>query len=114
MTRAPAAAARNTKSAAEGEVIMTDDELEQTIKGVSEELDKLYNSEKPLTKQEKRHKQILSLQKATLLKMKEARAKKDTIKEGDLALTYGLLVTMGEKHPFLMTFLRTKFRWNVF
>jgi len=93
---------------------MTDEELERTIQEVSEELDKLYNSEKPLTKKEKRHRQILPLQKETLLKMKEARARKDTIQEGDLALTYGLLTTMGEKHPFLMSFLRTKFKWNVF
>jgi len=114
MTPAPAAAARNTKNAVESETIMNDEELQQTIQDLTESIDKLTNSEKPLTKAEKRHRQILSLQKETLLKMKEARAKNDTIQERNLAVDYGLLTTMGEKHPFLMSFLRTKFKWNVF
>jgi len=114
MTPAPAAAARNTKSAAEGKTIMTDEELEQTIQEVSEELDKLYNSDQPLTKAEKRHRQILSLQKQILQEIKEARAKNDTIQERNLAVDYGLLISMGEKHPFLTGFLRTRFKWHVF
>jgi len=114
MTPAPAAAARNIKSAAEGKIIMTDEELQRAIQEVSKELDKLSNREKPLTKKEKRHRQILSLQKETLQKIKEARAKNDTIQERALTIDYGLLTSMAEKHPFLTGFLRSKFKWHVY
>ena|GEM_PF-1632846 len=114
MTPAPAAAAKNIKNAAEGETKVTDEELHQITQKISDELDKLYNSEKPLTKEEKRHRQILSLRKQTLQKIREARQKGDAFQERDLAVAYGLLTSLGEKHPFLATFLRTKFRWNVY
>jgi len=93
---------------------MTDEELQRTIEEVSEELDILYNSDKPLTQAEKRHRQILSLQKQILQEIKEARAENDTIQERNLAVDYGLLISMGEKHPFLTGFLRTRSKWNVF
>jgi len=93
---------------------MTDKELQRAIQAVSRSLDKLTNSEKPLTKKEKRHSQILSLQKETLQKIKEARAKNDFMEERDLTVTYALLTSMGEKHPFLMGFLQTKFKWHVY
>ena len=114
MTPVLAAAARNINIAAEGETIVTDEELQRAIQKVSKSLDKLYNSEKPLTKAEKRRKQILSLQKQTLQKIKEARRNGDTVEERALSIDYGLLTSMGEKHPFLMSFLRTKFKWQVF
>jgi len=114
MTPAPAVAARNIKSAAEGKIIMTDKELQRAIQKVSRSLNKLSNSEKPLTKAEKRHRQILSLQKETLQKIKEARAKNDFSQENDLTVTYGLLTSLGEKHPFLMGFLQSKFKWHVY
>lgn len=114
MTPVPAAAVRNTKSAAEGKIIMTDKELQRAIQAVSKSIDKLYNSEKPLTKKEKRHRQILSLQKETLQKIKEARAKNDFMQERALTIDYGLLTTMAEKHPFLMGFLQSKFKWHVY
>jgi len=93
---------------------VTEEELQKAIQEASEELDKLYNSEKPLTKKEKRRKQIVSLQKEILQKMNEARQKGDTFQERDLAVTYGLLTSVGEKHPFLAGFLRSRFKWNVF
>ena len=93
---------------------MTDEELQQEIQNISEAIDRLSNSDKPLTKQEKRRKHILLLKKETLQKIREARAKKDLMQERDLTVTYGLLTSMGEKHPFLTGFLRSKFRWHVF
>ena len=93
---------------------MTDEELQQELQDISESLDKLSNSDKPLTEQEKRRKHILLLKKETLQKIREARVKKDLMQERDLTVTYGLLTSMGEKHPFLTGFLRTKFRWHVF
>ena len=114
MTPAPAVAARNIKSAAEGKIIMTNEELQRAIQKVSRSLDKLSNSEKPLTKKEKRHSQILSLQKEALQKIKAARAKNDFMEERDLTVDYALLTSLGEKHPFLMGFLRSKFKWHVY
>lgn len=114
MTPVPAVAARNTNIVAEGETKVTNEELQQITQKISDELDKLYNSEKPLTKKEKRHRQILSLQKQTLQQIKEARQKGDAFQERDLTITYGLLTSLGKKHPFLASFLRTKFRWNVY
>lgn len=114
MTPALAAAARNINIAAEGESIVTDEELQKAMQKVSKSLDKLYNTEKPLTKKEKRRRQILSLQKQTLQKIKEARAKNDFRQERSLSIDYGLLTTMAEKHPFLASFLRTRFKWHVY
>jgi len=93
---------------------MTDEELQQELQNLGESLDKLSDPDKPLTAKEKRHRQILSLQKETLQKIKEAREKNDFMQERDHMVTYGLLTSMGEKHPFLMSLLRSKFRWHVF
>ena len=114
MTPAPAAAARNTKNAAEGEIIMTDKELQQTIQELTESIDKLSDVDKPLTKEEKRRSLILLLKKETLQKIKEAREKHDTMQENAHTVTYGLLISIGEKHPFFMHFLGSKFKWTVF
>ena len=113
MTPAPVAAARNTKSAA-GNRIMTDEELQRELQNISESLDRLADSDEPLTKQEKRRKQFLLLKKQTLQQIKQAKEKKDFIQESDHTVTYGLLTSVGEKHPFLMGLLRSKFKWHVF
>ena len=57
---------------------MTDEELQQTIQELDEDMDKLSDSDKPLTRKEKRRKQILVLKKETLQKIKTAREKHDT------------------------------------
>jgi len=93
---------------------MTDEELQRTMQELSESIDELSNRDKPLSKQEKKRKQILSLQKEILQKIKEARAKNDIMQERDLTVTYGLLTSIGEEHPFLMHFLRAKFKWHVY
>jgi len=93
---------------------MTDKELKQTIQDLTKSIDKLTNSDKPLTGIDKRRKQILSLRKEILQQIKEARAKNDSMKERDLTLDYGLLSSMGEKHPYLIGLLRSKFKWQVF
>ncbi len=113
MTPAPAAVARNTRNAAENK-IMTDEELQRELQNISEAIDRLSKADEPLTSKERRHRQILLLQKETLQRIKEARAKKDFMQERDQTVTYGLLTSMGEKHPLLMSFLRSKFRWHIF
>ena len=111
MNRAPAAQARNTNIAAEGNImLMTDEEIQQTIQELSESIDKLSNSDKPLTKEERRHKNILLLRKETLQKIMEARKNNDLHREAMHAIDYGLLTTIAEKHPFVTQLIMSKLR----
>ncbi len=93
---------------------MTDEELQQTIQEVSESLDKLSDPDQPLTKEEERRRRILLYKKEILQKIKEAREKNNIRQEHAHTLTYGLLTSLGAKHPYLMYLLQSKFRWNVF
>ena len=93
---------------------MTDEELQQTIQEVSENLDKLSDPDQPLTKKEERRRRILLYNKEILQKIKEAREKHDIRQEHIHTLTYGLLTSLGEKHPYLMYLLQSKFRWSIF
>ena len=93
---------------------MTDQELQQAIKEVGERLDKLPESEESLTREERQRRQLLLLEKETLQKIQEAREKRNISKELSHTVTYGLLTSLGEKHPFLMYLLQAKFRWNIF
>ena len=108
------AVVKSTNAVAEGEIIMTDEELQQTIQELSEGIDKLSDPDKPLTKEESRRQQILLLRKETLQKIKEAREKRNVTQEMAHAVTYALLTSLGEKHPYLMYLLQSKFRWSVF
>ena len=97
---------------------MTDQELEETIKEISESLEKLFNSEEPLTKDEKRHRRMLQAKKQLLRNIKKARAKNDRDAEVRINIEYTLLTWIGEKHPvllmFLMPLVRSRYGWTVF
>lgn len=93
---------------------MTDEELQQTMQEISESLEKLSDPDQPLTKEESKRQRILLLKKELLQRIKEARAGKNVNQEMAHTITYGLLTSLGEKHPFLMYLLQGKFRWNVF
>ena len=114
MTPAPAAAVKNTKSAAEGKVMLTDDELQQELQNISESIDKLSDSDDSHTKQEKRRKHILLLKKEALLRIKQAKEKGDTNQELKSNMDYGLVTAFGERHPLLLHLARIKFRGNIF
>ena len=70
MTPAHAAAARNTKNAVEGKIIVTDEELQQTIQSLTESIEKLSDPDKPLTREEERRRQVFILEKETLQQIK--------------------------------------------
>ena len=94
---------------------MTDEELQQTIQDVCENIDKLSDPDKPLTKEEKQHRQRLLFRKEVLYKIEEAKAKQDKDEELHHAMTYGLLTSWGERHPYLMYLMSSKFgRWSFF
>ena len=93
---------------------MTDEELEQEIQNLSEAIDKLSKSKEPLTKQEKRRKHILPLQKDILQRMQQAKEKKDRNQELKCNMDYALLEEFGEKHPLLLHLARIKLRGHIF
>ncbi len=80
----------------------TDEQLRQTTGEVTAELDRLYNLERPLTKEEKKFRSRMQMRKYVLEKIKEAKDRGLTSDEMYNSTMYGLLVPWGEKHPFLM------------
>ena len=94
---------------------MTDAELQKEIKDVSESMDKLSKSDKPLTKEEKQHEQRLLVRKDVLYQIKEAKEKQKQGEEIRHTMTYALLTSWGERHPYLMYLMSSKLsRWNYF
>ena len=93
---------------------MTNEELQRELQNISEAIDRLSNSDEPLTKQEKRRKHILLLKKETLQKIKEAREKNQKDQELLHTANYGLLTSLGEKHPYLMHLIKSNLRWSSF
>ena len=87
---------------------MTNEEINELIQELSEEIDKLSDPEKTLTKKEKRHQNIILMERETLEKLKEAKEKGKSQQEYSLTVTYGLLTSIGEKYPFLIPFIKAK------
>ena len=114
MTSAPVAAARNTNFAVEGENLMTDAELQKLIQDVCESIDSLPKSDKPLSKEERKRREVLLLKKEVLGKIKEAREKNEKDNELYNTMVYGLLISVGEKHPYLASLLKSNIRWSMF
>jgi len=96
---------------------MTDEDITQVTEEITEILDKLHNSEKPLTREEQRRKKVLSARKQLLRVIKAAREKNDRSMEIKTGIEYTLVTSLGEKHPHLLMFLapivRSKFGWTV-
>ena len=112
MTPAPVVAAKNINTAVEGK--MTDEDLQKAMQEVSEGLDNLPKSDDSLSKEERRRKEVLLLKKDTLDKIKVAREKNDKDQELYNTMVYGLLTSMGEKHPYLMSLVKSNLRWSAF
>ena len=87
---------------------MTNEEINELIQELAEEIEKLSDPEKPLTKAEKKHKNMLLLKLETLEKLMEAREKGKSGREYSLTVTYGLLTSLGEKCSFLIPFIKGK------
>jgi len=82
--------------------MIADEELERTIQEISENLDKLSSSEKPLTEEEKKYRAKLVKRQDILSRIKVAREKNQKDEEIISTAVYDLLVPWGERHPFLM------------
>ena len=93
--------------------MMTDEQLQQALQEVSDDIDKLSNSDKPLTKEETSYRKKLLVRKYVLDSIKQAKEK--NLKSDELynSTYYSMLVPWGEKHPILMTLVMRliKARW---
>ena len=102
MSPAPAVAARNINTVAEGEIMMMDKELQRVLKEVSADIDRLSNSDRPLTKEEEKYRRRLLKRKYVLDSIKAAKEKNRRDDELFNSTVYEMLVPWGERHPFLM------------
>ena len=93
---------------------MTDEELQEEIRDISESIANLPESDKSLSEEEKRRRAVLLLKKDILGKIKDAREKNDKNAELHHSMVYGLLTSWGEKHPYLMSLVQSSLRWNAF
>ena len=93
---------------------MTNEELQQTVDEHNADLETLSDPEKKLTKEENGRKRLLLMKKDTLERVKLAREKQNFNEEVKLLTSYGLLESLGGKHPFLLYFLQNKFRGSIF
>lgn len=102
MNPAPAVAVRNINTVAEGEIMMMDKELQRVLKEVSADIDRLTNSDRPLTKEEEKYRRRLLKRKYVLDSIKAAKEKHRRDDELFNSTVYEMLVPWGERHPFLM------------
>jgi hypothetical protein len=103
MSPARAVAAKNISTVAgDDEIMMNEEQLRQALQKVSADLDKLANSDKPLTKEEREYQNRLLRRKYVLGKIKEAKDKKRKDDEVFNSTVYEMLVSWGERHLILM------------
>ena len=102
MSPAPAGAGKNINTVVEGEIaMMTEEQWKETMKEVTGELEKLSDLERPLTKDEEKHRGKYRIRKYVLDKIKEAGDKNSKSDELYNTTYYQMLVPWGEKHPVL-------------
>lgn len=105
MSPAPAGAERNINTVVEGEnTMMTEEQWKETMKEVAGELETLSALERPLTKDEEKHRGKYRMRKYVLDKIKEAGDKGSKSDELYNNTYYQMLVPWGEKHPVLFFF----------
>ena len=91
---------------------MTDEEIETLIQETSEQIEKLSGkSEESLTRQERGRKIVLQAKLQTLKKIQVAKEKGNFNQEVKAGVDYALLCKYGEKHPFLLNFLKSQMTW---
>ena len=84
---------------------MTIEDMDKALQEVSEQIKKMPEDEKSLSKEERNHRQLLLSQQNALEKMKFAREKGDTNLEAQCAVAYGMLTSWLGKYPYLLRLL---------
>ena len=96
--------------------MMTEEEIKGLLQEVTAELDSLSNLDRPLTEEEKKHRNKFRFRKYVLEKIKEARDKNQKGDELYNSTYYSMLVPWGEKHPIIfglwMRILRARW-WGI-
>ena len=87
---------------------MTDEEVQQAIQEVNKSLDNLPESDDKAPSQQR---QVLLLKKEVLQKVKEAREEGNKNQEVYNSVYYSLLDTWGEKHPYMVYLMMSRFKW---
>lgn len=93
---------------------MTDEQLQRALQEISESIDKLPQSDEALSSEERKRKVVLSMKKQVLERIKDAREKNEKGQELYEIIVYGLLTSVGEKHPYLASLIRANIRWSMF
>ena len=81
---------------------MTDEEISQEMKELDEDIARLADADKPLSKQERRRQNVNRLKKDTLLRLQQAREKNNLQQEIQCGIDYALLKSFGDRHPLLL------------
>lgn len=91
---------------------MTDEELVTLIQETSEQIDQLSSDpEEKLTRQERSRKIVLQAKLQTLKRIQAAKEKGNFNQEVKAGIDYAMLCEYGEKHPFLLNFLKSQMTW---
>ncbi len=85
--------------------MFSEEQLKELRQEVGGELDQLSSLERPLTKEEEKHRNRLRIRKYVLDKIKEAKDEKQRGDELYNTTYYSMLVPWGEKHPILFAIL---------
>ncbi len=93
---------------------MNDEELVALIQEIKEQIEALSDPEKSLSKEERTRKVILQMKRDTLERIKSAKEKGNLQQEIRAGMDYTLLCNYGEKHPFLMNFIKSQIGWYGF
>ncbi|MFC1914197.1 hypothetical protein ACFLXF_02870 [Chloroflexota bacterium] len=92
---------------------MTDEDLEKEIQEVHESINKLAESDEPLTKEKIKDRDTLATRKMVLEMIKEAKEKKRINDEIYNNLVYSFLKSAWvQRHPFLASMILRHFRWG--
>ncbi len=83
---------------------MSEEQLRRSLQEISGELDNLSDLERPLTKEEEKHRKRLRFRNYVLDRIKEAKDKDQKSDELYNTTYYQMLVPWGEKHPVLFFF----------
>tara|TARA_Y100000031_G_C8098913_1_gene327762 strand:+ start:225 stop:545 length:321 start_codon:yes stop_codon:yes gene_type:complete len=98
-----------------GDVVMTDEVLQKTLKEVSDGLAELANTGKPLTREQKKYRRKLVMRQYILTQIKVAKEKKHKDTEIFHTTIYEMLISWGERHPVLMFCMTNimRARWGI-
>ena len=84
--------------------MISEEQLKELHQEISGELDNLSDLERPLTKEEEKHRKRLRFRNYVLDRIKEAKDKDQKSDELYNTTYYQMLVPWGEKHPILFFF----------